>query len=200
MTATISYKGNTLATADNNTKTLLTSGKYLEDNITITDVTSGGGSSWTKVGETWELTVENYTSTAAVSAGSKTYGSAIFTKDKIVWVRIRDKAGKRAGYFAGSDTFFINTNRGNGSTSTYATADRFIHRYTTSNAWATYIGNAGVYGYSISSAGNIVIRKCYGATTSLTIDGTYLVDVFTLDYPTGYPAVFDMADYVPPSE
>ena len=200
MTATIKYKGATIATANNNTKTLLTKKKYLEDDITITDVTSGGGSSWTKVGETWELTVENYTSTSAVSAGSKAFNSAVSTKDKIIWIRIRDKAGKRAGYFAGSDTFFINTNRGNGSTSTYATAGRFIHRYTASNAWATYIGNAGVYGYSISSAGNIVIRKCYSSTNSLTINGTYLVDVFILDYPTGYPAVFDMADYVPPSE
>ena len=200
MTATIKYKGATIATANNNTKTLLTKKKYLEDDITIEDVTSGGGSSWTKVGETWELTVENYTSTSAVSAGSKAFNSAVSTKDKIIWIRIRDKAGKRAGYFAGSDTFFINTNRGNGSTSTYATAGRFIHRYTASNAWATYIGNAGVYGYSISSAGNIVIRKCYSSTNSLTINGTYLVDVFILDYPTGYPAVFDMADYVPPEE
>lgn len=200
MSSTVTYKGNTLMTVTNQIRKLLTAGKYLEDDITIEDVTSGGGSSWTKVGETWELTVENYTSTAAVSAGFKAFNSSVSTKDKIIWIRIRDKAGKRPGHFAGSDTFFINTNRGNGSTSTYATAGRFIHRYTASNAWATHIGNAGVYGYSISSAGNIVIRKCYSATNSLTIDGTYLVDVFILDYPTGYPAVFDMADYVPPSE
>lgn len=199
MSSTVTYKGNTLTTVNNATRKLLTAGKYLEDDITIDDVTSGG-SSWTKVGETWELTVENYTSTTAASAGSKAFNSAVSTKDKIIWIRIRDKAGKRAGYFAGSDTFFINTNRGNGSTSTYAAAGRFIHRYTASNVWATYIGNAGVYGYSISSAGNIVIRKCYSSTNSLIIDGTYLVDVFILDYPTGYPAVFDMADYVPPSE
>lgn len=41
MTATISYKGATLGTADNSTKTLLTSGTYLEDNITIVDVSGG---------------------------------------------------------------------------------------------------------------------------------------------------------------
>ena len=200
MSSTVTYKGNTLTTVDNATKTLLTAGKYLEDDVTITDVSGGGTSPWTKVGTTWELEVANYTSTSAVSAGSKTYNANISTKDKIIWVRIRDKAGKRPGYFAGSDTFFINTNRGNGSTSTYATAGRLIHRYTTASAWAQYIGNAGVYAYSISSAGNLVIRKCYSSTNSLTIDGTYLVDVFTLDYPTSYPAVFDMADYVPPEE
>ena len=192
MTATISYKGNTLATANNNTKTLLTSGKYLEDNITITDVTSGGGSSWTKVGETWELAIEDYTSTTAVSAGTKTYGSSIVTKDKIIYVRIRDKAGKRAGYFIGSDCFFINANKANGSTSTFATSGRIIHRCTTSNTFGTYSGACGVYGYSISNAGVLTLRKCYNANYSLKIEGTYLIDVFTLDYPSGYPSIFDI--------
>lgn len=42
MSTTVTYKGSTLTTANNQTRTLLTSGKWLEDNITITDVTSGG--------------------------------------------------------------------------------------------------------------------------------------------------------------
>lgn len=193
MSSTVKYKGNTLMTVTNQSKKLLTAGKYLEDDITIEDVSSGGGSSWTKVGETWELTVENYTSTSAVSAGSKSFGSAISTKDKIVWVRIRDKAGKRAGYFAGSDSFIINTNKANGSTSTYATAGRFIHRYTSSNAWGTAIGSYGLYAYSVSDSGNLTLRKCYSSSYSLKIEGTYLIDVFTLDYPTGYPSIFDIA-------
>ncbi len=41
MSTTVTYKGSTLTTADNNTKTLKTSGKYLEDDITITDVSGG---------------------------------------------------------------------------------------------------------------------------------------------------------------
>lgn len=192
MTATIKYKGATIATANNNTKTLLTKKKYLEDDITIEDVTSGGGSSWTKVGETWELTLENYTSTSAVSAGSKSYGTSIVNKDKIIWVRIRDKAGKRAGYFAGSDSFIINTNKANGSTSAYATAGRFIHRYTSSNAWGSAVGSYGLYAYSVSNAGNLTLRKCYSSSYSLKIEGTYLIDVFTLDYPSGYPSIFDI--------
>lgn len=43
MSSTVTYKGSTIATVDNDTKTLLTQGKYLEGNIIITDVTSGGG-------------------------------------------------------------------------------------------------------------------------------------------------------------
>ena len=40
MSSTITYKGETIATASNNTKTLKTAGKYLEDDITVTDTTS----------------------------------------------------------------------------------------------------------------------------------------------------------------
>lgn len=42
MSATVTYKGNTLTTVNNETKVLNTSGTWLEDNITITDT---GGSS-----------------------------------------------------------------------------------------------------------------------------------------------------------
>jgi len=38
MSTIVSYKGNTLTTVENQTRTLLTTGKYLEDNITLTDV------------------------------------------------------------------------------------------------------------------------------------------------------------------
>ena len=44
MATTVTYKGETLTTVTNQTKTLTTQGKYLEDNITLVDVTSGGGS------------------------------------------------------------------------------------------------------------------------------------------------------------
>ena len=44
MSATVSYKGETLTTVTNETKTLTTQGKYLEANIIITDSSSGGGS------------------------------------------------------------------------------------------------------------------------------------------------------------
>ena len=43
MSTTVTYKGSTLTTVNNQTRTLNTSGKYLEDNITLVDVTSGGG-------------------------------------------------------------------------------------------------------------------------------------------------------------
>lgn len=42
MSSTVTYKGNTLATVNNNTKVLKTAGKYLEGDITVVDVTSTG--------------------------------------------------------------------------------------------------------------------------------------------------------------
>ena len=43
MSTTVTYKGNTLATVSNNTKTLKTAGKYMEDDVTLVDVSSTGG-------------------------------------------------------------------------------------------------------------------------------------------------------------
>lgn len=42
MSTTVTYKGNTLTTAVNQTKTLKTAGKYMEDDVVITDVSSSG--------------------------------------------------------------------------------------------------------------------------------------------------------------
>lgn len=45
MSTTVTYKGNTIATADNDTVTLETAGTWLENDITLEDVTSGGADS-----------------------------------------------------------------------------------------------------------------------------------------------------------
>lgn len=40
MSTTVTYKGNTLTTVSNATKTLKTAGKYMEDDVQLTDTTS----------------------------------------------------------------------------------------------------------------------------------------------------------------
>lgn len=153
----------------------------------VVNVAGGGGqSAWTKLGEI-DLTVSS-TSTSAASAGQLTLPEA-WTKAKMIYVRVRDKAGKRAGYFYGSDSFFINYNLANGSTSAITTAGRLIHRYSTSSQWACYVGATttgyGVYGYDISSSGRVRIYRRYNSNYSLTIDGTYHCEVYALDWPDG---------------
>jgi len=141
----------------------------------------GGGSSWTKIGNTTELTV-NTTSTTAESAGTISIGSAYYTKDQIIYVRVRDKNGKQDGYFYGSDAFFMNYQKANGATTTLSTPAVICYRYN-SNALAAQAGQYGVYGYSISSSGTLTIRKRYNSTYSRTINSTYLIDVYALTPP-----------------
>lgn len=162
------------------------SGKvFLASDGTITTGTSSGGgtSSWTKIGST-TLTVDT-TSTSASSAGTLALGSAYYTADKIIWVRIRDQEGKRAGYFYGSDAYFMNFYKAQGVTTTLATPAVLCYRVSTSSAYAATAGQYGVYGYSINSSGTLTIRRRYNSNYSLTINSTYDVDVYALDPPTG---------------
>lgn len=105
-------------------------------------------------------------------------------------VRVRDQAGKRAGYFYGHDTYFTNFQIANGATSTLTAAAHMTYADTSAGKWYEYSGQYGVYGYSISSAGVVTIRRRYNSTYSLTINGTYDVEVWALDYPDG-KSVFD---------
>lgn len=144
------------------------------------------GSSWKLLGKT-EYTVST-TSTTAGSVGSLSLPKA-WTANKVILVRVRDKAGKRAGYFYGSDAFFMNYQAASGGTSTITYAGRLIHRYSTKNTFVSYVGATttgyGVYGYSISAAGVVTIQRRYNSNYSLTINGTYDVEVWALDYLDG---------------
>lgn len=50
MATTVTYKGQTLTTVDNQTKTLQTAGTWMEDDLTLTDVSGGGTGEWTTDG------------------------------------------------------------------------------------------------------------------------------------------------------
>lgn len=147
----------------------------------------GGGGNYTLLAET-DITVST-TSTSASSAGTITGITGLADPDAIIYVRIRDKAGKRAGYFYGSDNFFINYQKANGSTSALTYAGRLIHRYSTSGVWAQYVGATtagyGVYAYSVANNGTLNIYRRYNSSYSLTIDGTYHVEVYKLTFPDG---------------
>ena len=160
------------------------SGKiFLASDGTITTGTaSGGGGSSFELLSSSELTVKT-TSTSAASAGTVALGSSAYTKDKIIWVNIRDKSGKRAGYFFGSDAFFVNYYKADGLTSTLSVPAIVLYRYTTSSALAATAGQYGVYGYSINSSGTLTIRRRYNSSYSLTIDSTYVIKVYAVTPP-----------------
>lgn len=127
----------------------------------------------------------NTTSTSAATATTIQLGSAAYSDDHLLYVRIRDQAGKRAGYFYGSDAIIGNYVAGNGATSTTTLGACQIYRYTTASQFAS-TGYAmasayGVYPYSLSSAGALIIRRRYNSNNSLTLNGTFLIEVYQID-------------------
>ena len=77
MSTTVTYKGSTLTTAENQTRTLKTAGKYMEDDITIVDVTSGGG------GATLQTKTKTYTPTESQQTESITADSGYDGLDEV---------------------------------------------------------------------------------------------------------------------
>lgn len=148
---------------------------------------SGGTSAWTKVAETSYQVSTTSTSAATVATWS-TGHSELWTDSKWVYVRIRDTAGERAGYFYGSDQFFIVYSTNNTSTTV---SGRFYTRYTSSGVYTTSSSSSttgyGVYADALHSEGSLRIRSRYNSSNSLTIDGTYSVEVYLLDPPIGAP-------------
>lgn len=127
------------------------------------------------------------TSTSATRVGNVSLPLDAWTSDKILYVRVRDKAGARVGYFVESDTFFTNN--------TKATVGvRIIISRAEGNPplgkMSTGTGSTG-YGVFAQSTGKtqtdfiVNIDSRYNSTWSLTIDGTYVVEVYLLDWPDG---------------
>ena len=143
------------------------------------------GSSWTKVAETTYTTSTTSTSAETVETW-ETGHSEIWTNSKWVYVRIRDTAGKRAGYFYGSDNLFLVPFSGTSTTTTVRFSERYASSGYAVSATSTTTGY-GVYADTLYSDGRIRIRKRYHSSNSLTINGTYKVEVYLLDPPTGAP-------------
>ncbi len=166
------------------------SGKYFLDadgNLVAGTASGGGGSSsWTKVAET-SYQVSTTATTASTHATWSTGHSELWTNSKWVYVRIRDTAGKRAGYFYGCDNFFLVPFSGTSTTQ----GVRLYERYTSDGTYAFNAGSTtsgyGVYADTLYSDGRIRIRKRYNSGSSLTIDGTYKVEVYLLDPAGGIP-------------
>lgn len=141
----------------------------------------GGGSAWTKIAEQ-DFTVST-TSTSATAVGTISCGAAAWTAAKMLYVRVRDKAGKRNGYYYGGDSFLVNTNPANNSTGAATTFIRYCLNVNTSGLWGSSSSALGIYPTSLSLAGDITMSSAYSSSSTRTIDGTYHVEVYTLEWP-----------------
>lgn len=182
------------------TKTITENGTYTATDddadgyseVTV-NVPTSGSSAWTKVAErSYQVSTTSTTSTTVDTWA--TGHSEIWTSNKIVYVRIRDTAGPRAGYFYGSDTFFMNMYPQNESTMLSASTGLIynIWRYESTGKYNCRYGYTnvgyGLYVDQISYNGaEVRVKVRYNSSYSLTIDGTYKVEIYLLDPPSGAP-------------
>ena len=159
----------------------------------ITVNVSAGDSPYTLL-DSSEFSVST-TSTSASLVGTIKFGNTLYTADEIIYVKVRDKAGKRNGFFYGTDTFFVNPYAAKGtSQSIIAIRPSILYSYDengltkfnpTSSGYVTTSNTSsyGVYAYAITGAGAINIYSRYGSSNTGTIDGTYTVDTYLLKWP-----------------
>lgn len=179
----------TAAELESGTKTITDNGTGIDvSGYSAVDVNVSGGGGGSSSYELLYRT-EVVASTTSTSASLLTTISGItraWTKDKILYVRIRDKAGKRAGYFFGSDDFLINYVAASGTTNMQNVVATLTTKYNGgASAWTTKTNSVGLYLNSVDSSGNINIYQRYSSSISGTIDGTYIIEVYLLDYPDG---------------
>ena len=95
-----------------------------------------------------------------------------YRTDKLIYCRIRDKAGKRNGYFYGTDNFC----------SKAATLTGFVYKCD-NDATVVNATTSGIYVRALGTDGKITIASRYNSLYTTTIDGTYTIEIYALDWP-----------------
>lgn len=150
----------------------------------------GGGSNWTLLAS--EEYAVNTTSTSATAVASIKLPEGDYGPEDIIWVHIRDKAGKRNGYFFGHDGICLNYLAKRNATGSSGVATLLL--YVSSEAW--YVANNasfGVYVNNVSRAMDgqltVNISARYSSGYGI-IGGTYKVEVYKLTPASGMK-IFD---------
>ena len=127
----------------------------------------------------------NTSSTTAIDVTEINLGSEAYTKDKIIWVHVRDKLHKSAAFY-GTDCFFINFQAASNRTDELSVSaieilrDMGGGRYYGASLGSSYYG---VYGASIDKDGKLKIKARYTSSYSTAINSTDTIDVYSLDPP-----------------
>lgn len=181
------------------TKSITANGTYdaEDDNadgyssVTV-NVSGGGDSSYTLLNSS-EVSGTT-TSNTAKTLGTIAIGDSLYTANAIIYVKIRDKAGKRNGFFYGTDTFFVNAYAGKGSSQSLISIRPTIlysfdangkTKFNPTSGGYVFTNNSGSYGVyaaTITNARGITIQARYNSNAG-TINGTYKVDIYLLKWP-----------------
>lgn len=141
----------------------------------------GGGSSYTLI-DSMEVEVST-TSTSVIDIDTYTL-TRTNPSGEILYIQVRDKAGKRNGYFLGFD-YYLTQPVGGSQSNNY----RQQYCYVTGSSGSVTVTSTSNYGVfpSLStisgSSYEFGIKARYHATYSTTIDGTYSIKVYSLKWP-----------------
>ena len=105
---------------------------------------------------------------------------------KILYIQVRDKAGKRNGYFYGTDTFWYQPVGGSNQNSY-----RAIYVLSTNSSGKVESTSTSTYGvfppspptFSDGSVSISAMKARYSSSYTRTINGTYVVKVYDLAWP-----------------
>lgn len=143
-----------------------------------------GGSSYTLIAS-GEISANTTSTTATLLSATLTVGNSAYTSNKIIYAKIRNKSGKVKNYHYGNDCFItippriIEANLD-------ATASSNICYYMDESVLSNYAPlNYGVSVQAITSDGTMRFQGRYNSTYTKTINATYTVDVYLLDYADG---------------
>lgn len=146
----------------------------------VTVNVSGGG--YTLLGSA-EFTV-NTTSTTAIDVGTIACGSTAWTDAKFLLATVYDKAGARNGYFLSHTEMLTNVNAATGSTTQLQFIAPILVYVNSSGVLTRQSAYTGVYMTTLTNAGAVsVVAK---ASSTVAINGTYVCEVWALDYPAGF--------------
>lgn len=152
--------------------------------LTTGTASGGGGSSYTLL-ETKEFTVSTTSTSSTEISGGEFSVTRSNHKNKILLIQVRDKAGKRNGYFFGCDTYWLQP-VGGATNNNY----RMITVFKTNSSGKVESVSTSTYGifpsspptFSMSSV-TIKMMSRYSNSYTGTINGTYVVKVYDLQFP-----------------
>lgn len=161
-----------------------------ESNTTLSDAVESlvagygagsSGGSWKKKFST-EVDISTTNTGMVKVADLVTNCPELYTTGDIILIRIRDKAGKRSGYYYGVDEYFYPIHNNVPGNRYYIV---FQMRCESNSTLKFYNTTVGLWIAGIVENGALKLYTRYNATTSLIIDGTYTINVYVLKGPNG---------------
>ena len=150
----------------------------------LTGTGSGGGSSYTLLGSK-EISANTTSTTTTLITGGSITANRDSNTAKLLYIQVRDKAGKRNGYFYGSDTFWYQPI--GGATSNNYRLMTILATNSSGKVECTSTSQYGVFPKSppTFSSGSVTVemQTRYNSNYSRTVNGTYVVKVYDLAWP-----------------